>query len=70
MSESSVDSQSHRLQLLVKVAESLQDPNVGDVVFSVQSDEIKYLYAWKHILSAESDYFSTCNPVLHSSLIA
>lgn len=54
----------------MKVAETLQDPNVGDVVFSVQRDETNCLYAWKHVLSAKNEYFSTCNPVSHFSLTA
>lgn len=42
------------------LAEQLRNPETGDVVFAVnwKGDMLSCLYAWKHILSANNQYFS------------
>jgi len=55
-------SHSQRLnaKLCQTLAQQLVRPESGDVVFSIngKSDERHHLYAWKHILSVNSEYFS------------
>jgi hypothetical protein len=55
--------QSQRLnaKLCQTLAQQLLDPESGDVVFSIngESNQRRHLYAWKHVLSVNSEYFST-----------
>jgi hypothetical protein len=51
----------HRLKVASKLAEDLQTPETGDVVFAVARPDgvTQYLYAWKAVLSANNEYFAT-----------
>lgn len=47
-------------KLCQSLAQQLLNSESGDVVFSVKgkSNQRRYLYAWKHVLSVNSEYFS------------
>ena len=49
-----------RLKLCQNLGLQLQNKDTGDVVFAVQGMDGKRenLYAWRHVLSSTSEYFS------------
>jgi len=55
-----INSQELSWKLLATFAKELRNPDAGDVVFEIHDgyERSERLYAWKHILSANSEYFS------------
>jgi len=53
-------SQRLNAKLCQTLAQQLLRPETGDVVFTIngKNSERSHLYAWKHILSVNSEYFS------------
>lgn len=49
-----------REKLCQILAEQLRNPETGDIVFSMNGnrDNPSGLYAWKHVLAANNQYFS------------
>ena len=61
----SFNCQDYCWELCQKLSQQLKEPESGDVVFAVQMEnekEMKNLYAFRSVLTANSIYFKTSNP--------
>jgi hypothetical protein len=61
---SSFGCQEYCSEVCKKLSQQLENPESGDVVFTVQmeNEEMKNLYAFRSVLTANSEYFKTSNP--------